>query len=95
MKSDWRWHLIVFRYQEYKIVKAFELLRKNNIEPILIKGWAAARNYPVKEERAFLDIDLCGAPGDYTRAGKILAGEEEQKLLVDLHDGLRHLDTVE
>jgi hypothetical protein len=95
MKSDWRWHLIVSKYQEHKIVKAFELLRKNNIEPILIKGWAAARNYPVKEERVFLDVDLCVAPTDYSKAGKILAGIEEQKLLVDLHDGLRHLDTLD
>jgi hypothetical protein len=95
MKPDRRWHLIQSKFQEYKIVKTFELFRKHNIEPILIKGWAAARNYPNKEERVFLDTDICVAPHQYEQARKILAGREEQKLLVDLHNGLRHLDTLD
>lgn len=94
MKPDWRWHLIQYKFQEHKIVKTFELFRKHNIEPVLIKGWAAARNYPHRHERVFLDTDLCVAPGDYEQARRILAGREEAKLLIDLHRGLRHLDTV-
>ncbi len=95
MKSDWRWHLIQNKYQEYRIIKAFELFRKHNIEPILIKGWAAARNYPAKEERVFFDTDLCVSPDDYPAAVKMLAGENLQNLSIDLHRGLRHLDTLE
>jgi hypothetical protein len=95
MKLDLRWHLIRYKFQEHNIAKAFELFRENSIEPVLIKGWAASRNYPVNEERVFLDIDLCVAPRDYTRAVEILAGIDRQKLLVDLHNGLRHLDTVD
>ena len=95
METDWRWHLIQFKFQEYRIVKTFELFRKYNIEPILIKGWAAARNYPFKEERVFTDTDICVAPTDFIKAGEILEAHREEKLLVDLHDGFRHLDTLE
>lgn len=94
-ESEWRWRLIQSRFQEYKIVKAFELFRKHKIEPILIKGWAAAINYPQKESRVFGDIDLCVAPEDYKKALKILDLPESGELLVDLHNGLRHLDTTE
>ncbi len=95
MEPDRRWHLIQYKFQEHNIIKTFELFREHRIEPILIKGWAAARNYPLKEERLFADIDVCVAPGDYVKAGKILAGDVEKKLPVDLHDGLRHLDTLD
>lgn len=95
MKPDWRWHLIQLRFQEHKIVKAFELFRRHNIEPVLIKGWAAAANYPLRQQRISVDIDLCVAPRDYKQAQKILKDEAENRLSVDLHCGLRHLDTVE
>ncbi len=95
MKSDRRWYLIQYKSQEYKIVKTFELFRKNKIEPILIKGWAAAKYYPQKEERLFLDIDICVAPSEFEKAAKILVSCNTEGLMIDLHNGLRHLDTVE
>ena len=94
MKSDRHWYLINYKLQEHRIVKAFELFRKYNIEPILIKGWAAARYYPRKEERQFVDIDFCVAPGEFEKAGEILADCYKKDLMIDLHNGLRHLDTV-
>ncbi len=87
MKPDRRWYLIQYKSQEYKVAKTFELFRKNNIEPILIKGWAAARYYPQKEQRLFLDIDICVAPGEFKLAGKILADCNNEGLLIDLHNG--------
>ncbi len=94
MKPDWRWYLIQYKFQEHSIVKTFELFRKYNIEPILIKGWAAARYYPQKEERLFLDIDICVAPGVFKQAEKVLADCNKEGLMIDLHNGLRHLDKV-
>lgn len=94
MNPDWRWHLIQYKFQEHKIVQTFELFRRHGIEPLLIKGWAAARNYPSPHERVFLDTDICVAPTDFELARRIAAGERGQKLLIDLHCGLRHLDTV-
>lgn len=95
METDWRWHQIQFKFQEYRIIETFELFRKHNIEPVLIKGWAAARNYPMKEERVFTDTDICVAPADFRTALKVLDASRGQKILVDLHEGLRHLDTLE
>jgi hypothetical protein len=97
MKPDRRWYLIQYKSQEYKIVKTIEFFRKNNIEPILIKGWAAARYYPQKEERLFLDIDICVAPDVFKQAEEVFAdcNKEGAGLMIDLHNGLRHLDTVE
>lgn len=95
MKPDWRWSLIHYKLQEHRVVKTFELFRKYNIEPILIKGWAAANFYPRKEERLFIDIDVCVAPGEFKIAQKILAECKKVGLPVDLHNGLRHLDMIE
>ena len=95
MKPDRRWSLILCKLQEHRLVKTFELFRKYNIEPVLIKGWAAARYYPLKEERLFTDIDVCVAPVEFKKAREILAECKKEGLLVDLHNGLRHLDTVD
>ena len=79
---------------EEHIKTALRLFYAEGIEPILIKGWAAAREYPLKHERFFGDIDLCVAPEVYEKAKKLLERTEAAKLNIDLHCGLRHLDTV-
>ncbi len=89
------WIALQFKVQEKKIVEAFSLFRRNNIEPILIKGWAVARLYPPENPRAFADIDLCVAAKDFENAKKIIETDEAKRLNLDLHCGLRHLDTVE
>jgi hypothetical protein len=42
-----------------------------------------------------LDTEVCVAPNDYRQAEKILTSAEGGELLVDLHEGLRRLDTLE
>lgn len=93
MSDDLRWHLLISKSYELKIAKAFRLLRSRNIEPILIKGWAAARNYPTDVPRYFSDIDLAVSPSDYPAALKLINSNEFGGLGIDLHEGLRHLDT--
>lgn len=88
------WFALHSKIQEEKIKKAFELFRANEIEPILIKGWAAALFYTQKSERIYADIDLCIEPEMFQKAYEISQSEEIKKLNVDLHRGLRHLDTV-
>lgn len=95
MTNERHWKLIQYKLQEYKIAKVFELFRKNEIEPILIKGWAAAQFYPAKENRQFIDIDICIAPDEFERAKELLPLCTDRGLMVDLHRGLRHLDTLE
>ncbi len=94
-EDEKRWLILRTKIYEEKIKAAFKLFRTNAIEPILIKGWAAAKEYPEKYQRIFSDIDLCVSPDDYERSLKIVAGQEAKALNIDLHCGLRHLDTLE
>jgi hypothetical protein len=94
-KNDRRWHIIRTKVNEGKIKAAFRVFRENGIEPVLIKGWAAAREYPLAYERLFTDIDLCVAPAEFEKSRALVAAEEVQKLNIDLHCGLRHLDTLD
>jgi len=91
--DDYRFYLLRKRHAENLILEAFRGLRRAGIEPILIKGWAAARNYPESVPRFFGDVDLAVAGPDYERASTVI----EAKRLggIDLHRDLRHLDTLD
>jgi len=92
--NDFRWYVLRWKIQESNIKKAFEIFRENGIEPILIKGWAAALFYPEPIERMFGDIDLCVDPNEFEKAQSIAEREDVRRLNVDLHNGFRHFDTV-
>ncbi|MEP6901988.1 MAG: nucleotidyltransferase family protein [Actinomycetota bacterium] len=94
-ENERRWLILRAKLHQSSIKAAFKLFRENGIEPILIKGWAAAVVYPEKYKRIYNDIDLCVAPGWYAKARVLVNSEEGKKLNIDLHAGLRHLDTVD
>lgn len=91
--DEYRFYLLRKRHAEDLILNAFRGLRREGIEPILIKGWVAARNYPDSVPRFFGDIDLAVAGSEYERAKSIIAAERLGG--IDLHRELRHLDTLE
>lgn len=93
MNDDIRWHLLIRKKFEAEIVSAFRYLRQNGVEPILIKGWAAARLYPSDVPRSFDDIDLAVSSADYETAKRLLQTGDGMRLGIDLHRELRHLDT--
>jgi hypothetical protein len=70
---------------ERAIVEAFALLRAAGVEPLLFKGWLAARLYPDPGLRPYGDIDLCVRSEDAGAAREALAPLEAN---VDLHVGL-------
>jgi hypothetical protein len=78
--------------QERHIVQAFEILRGAGVEPLLGKGWAAARLYGNPALRPYGDVDLFVAPGDALAAGKALRSAEGEACGVDLHVGGGDLD---
>jgi hypothetical protein len=80
--------------QEDRLGVAFGLLREAGIEPILVKGWAAARYYPQRALRAYGDIDLVVRPADYAAAREVLLQSETPTWWIDLHKGLVELDDV-
>ena len=90
--DEYRFFLLRKRHGEDLILKAFRGLRRKGIEPILIKGWAAARNYPEYKARFFGDVDLAVSARDFERTAQLI--NEENLGGIDLHCELRHIDTV-
>ena len=91
-KNDYYWKLLQRQVQEQRIEKIFGIFRENGFEPILIKGWAAAGNYPKPFERLSVDIDVAVSAVNYLECQKLLKRQTIGE--VDLHCELRHLDTV-
>lgn len=89
-----RWGLLQKKVQRTNVALAFEVYREHGIEPILIKGFAAGLNYPDSEFRPCSDVDLAVERGQLHLAEKVYSSELRNRVSVDLHEGLRHHDTV-
>lgn len=94
MDEELRWHLLMTKKFERQIADAFEIFRKQGIEPLLIKGWAVARYYPRDKPRFFGDVDIAVAAEHYDKASRMVTGPELAFLPIDLHRELRSLDTL-
>jgi hypothetical protein len=77
---------------EERIVTAYRLLRDAGVEPILIKGWSAARFYPHRTLRPYGDIDLVVRSPEYSAALEVLKRDEAGTWWIDLHQRLLELD---
>ena len=64
------------------------MLVEAGIEPLLIKGRAAARFYAEPGLRPYGDIDLCFESAAYPKALAVLRSPEGVAINVDLHNGL-------
>ncbi len=95
MTDEFRWYLLKKRSSEAAILSALGIFRENGIEPVLIKGWAAARNYPDGRSRFYGDIDLAVSSIDFPLAYRLIHQRGSGIKGVDLHNGLRHLDTLD
>lgn len=76
------------------VLDAFSKFRCHNIEPILIKGWAIARYYPKVTFRPSSDVDLAFSRADIEAAYRIHENIGSRGLALDLHNELKHLDTL-
>jgi hypothetical protein len=63
-----RLNTILSALQQEGITKAFATLRRDGVEPVLLKGWSAARLYPDPGLRPPGDIDLFVRPEQRARA---------------------------
>ena len=62
MRQAYRLNALNHQIHQAKVDKIFAAVRAAGIEPILIKGWSAARYYPSPGLRPYGDIDICVAP---------------------------------
>ncbi len=74
-----------------KIQKIFRLMRAEDVEPILLKGWAVARLYPQPALRPYGDIDLYVRPQDCGIAKRVIESEAARDCWVDLHSRISEL----
>jgi hypothetical protein len=75
--------------------QAFGVLRGAGVEPLLAKGWAAARCYPEPGLRPYGDIDLFVRAAQLDAARAALRAAGGPPLPVDLHPGFEDLDPAE
>jgi hypothetical protein len=92
-KNDFRWKILQQQVQEKRIGQIFKVLNENHVEAILLKGWAAARNYPQPFERVSVDVDVAVRPESFADCANIL--RVNKVVGYDLHKGLSRLDTVD
>jgi len=92
--DDHRWSLLQLRAQEERIVSVFREFKSHGIEPILFKGWAAARYYPEMTQRRLGDVDIAISEDAYQEAKQLAQSSQLSSILIDVHSEFRQLDTV-
>jgi hypothetical protein len=94
LSNDQKWAILMMKTQEKRCSEAVTLFRAHGIEPVLIKGMAAAAFYPANRPRLSVDIDLAVSSGEFRAAEHIGASAAAAGLAIDVHSELRHMDTV-
>jgi len=85
LHQAYRLHSLQSAMHEEKIAKVFRLLRQARVNPILAKGWVAARMYGDSGLRPYGDIDLCVRREQFKAAEEVLNSPEASDCSVDLH----------
>lgn len=89
LRQSYRRQALQSAVQEWEVEHVFALLRTAGVEPVLLKGWAAAGLYPERGLRPPGDIDLCVRPQQYVEARAALWGPRRAgTTVIDMaHDG--------
>lgn len=93
LREAYRYQVLQADLYELVIKKAFLILRSEGIDPVLVKGWDAARLYQEMGLRPCGDIDLCVRPDQYLRAKAAMEKWTDRLFMVDLHEGFADLDS--
>ncbi len=67
-------------------------LAEVGVRPLVVKGWSIARRYPGKGLRHYSDLDLVVRPDEESRVLPVLARHAHDRLAVDLHLSIPHVD---
>ncbi len=92
MNDEVRWYLLQRKVREKNAVAFSESLKDEGIVPVLLKGLAIERYYPMLAPRPATDIDFAVDPKHFKTAQKIRNSTEFAGFGFDIHSGLRHLD---
>jgi hypothetical protein len=92
LRHAYRLYALEGAVREHQVREAVAKLQSAGLQPILAKGWAAARLYPEPALRPYGDIDLFVPAGRSSAARVALRAGTGAPLPVDLHAGLADLD---
>ncbi|HEV7682738.1 MAG TPA: nucleotidyltransferase family protein [Pyrinomonadaceae bacterium] len=87
LHQAFRLYTIESRRNQSKIAEVFAVFRSHGVEPVLIKGWAAARYYPDKGLRPYGDIDICVRQKEFQTAERAVTALDPVQFRIDLHAG--------
>jgi hypothetical protein len=89
LQQAYRLHAIESLLHERQLTRILARLRGAGVEPLLGRGWAAARHYPEAGLRPYRDFDLYVGPAQRDAADRALEGESAA---VTLHVGCAELN---
>ncbi|MFL6228860.1 MAG: nucleotidyltransferase family protein [Pyrinomonadaceae bacterium] len=92
LRHSYRVQIIQSALFEREIERVLALLRAAGVEPILVKGWAAARLYGEPPLRPCGDMDLLVRPQQYEVARAALQTLGAGARVVDLHSSFTELE---
>jgi hypothetical protein len=92
LQQAYRLQLLRASVHEDQIARAFTRLRAVDVEPVLGKGWAAARLYPDSGLRPYGDVDLYVRTAEAPLGRAALLAPDRDAAAVDLHAGFAELD---
>jgi hypothetical protein len=93
-RQAYRLHTLEAALHRQRIRKALATLREAGLDPVLAKGWAAARLYPEEGLRPYCDLDLYLSPEEFEVAARLGPRLAEIGCPVDLHRGFGRLRDV-
>ena len=91
LQQAYRLQVLRAAVHEQEVNRSFTLLRASGVEPVLGKGWAAARLYPDPGLRPYGDVDLYVRPEQH-QAAKAAITAPGAGGPIDLHSGFAELD---
>lgn len=92
LQQAYRLHTLQAGIHRREIESAITFLRAEGLEPLMGKGWVAARSYHKEGLRPYGDIDLYLPHDHYPLAVAALSRPEAPPCTVDLHSGSAELD---
>jgi hypothetical protein len=87
LREAYRYETLLAALREEDLTRAVSRLRSCGIEPLLVKGWAAARLYPEAALRPYADIDLIVRPERFAAAEAAHREYKSGGCPVELHRG--------
>jgi hypothetical protein len=88
LRDAYRYHALEASLGLRDVSRAVTALASAGVEPVLLKGWAAARLYPEPGLRPYSDVDLYVRPEASGRAEAALRDLQTTRLPVDLHTNI-------